>query len=56
MSEDGSEDVREAFAMKSEVEGWQCVLCTNQIAYEDREVFFTTGLCSRCRHRAQRDS
>ena len=32
MSEDGSEDVREAFALKSEVEGWKCGLCTNQIA------------------------
>jgi hypothetical protein len=55
MSEDGSEDTREAFALKAEAEGWKCRLCGNEITYEDKEAFFSSGsgLCSRCHQRGQ---
>jgi hypothetical protein len=56
MSEDGSEDVRDAFASKAEAEGLKCRLCAEEIAYEDKEAFFSTGLCSRCHHGTRRDS
>jgi len=56
MSENGSEDTREAFAAKADVEGWRCRLCRNDITFEDKEAFFATGLGlgSRCHNRSER--
>jgi hypothetical protein len=57
MSEDQSEDIRDASANTAASAGWNCLVCGNEITYEDKEAFFATGkgLCSRCDHRRQHD-
>ena len=58
MSDGNFEDTRSAFTETAEKAGWKCRICANEISYEDKEAFFSTGrgLCSRCLHRTSKDS
>ena len=32
-----------------------CGLCGSLIEYDDREIYFATGLCGRCNHNMNKD-
>ena len=41
--------------MKAQSEGWSCAVCGNTPPYDEREVFFETGMCGYCAHVAAKD-
>lgn len=40
----------QAFARKARYEGWECGRCGETPIYDERDVFFTAGLCGYCAH------
>lgn len=39
----------------AEIKGYQCLVCATTPPYEEREIYFESGLCSWCKHQADKD-
>lgn len=45
----------EAFARKATYQDWKCAVCNMKPTYDERYIFFGTGMCGYCAHVMEKD-
>ena len=54
-SKDEIEQSRDGWMIKATSEGWRCARCSQVPIYDEREVYFDTGMCGYCAHVISKD-
>jgi DNA-directed RNA polymerase subunit RPC12/RpoP len=49
------EETEASWDRKAQAESLRCNVCSQQIIYDERELYYEESMCSRCSHQASKD-